>query len=140
MYFFFLAGPGPPHGIEVSAFSRNSSGRCQYISTRLSPRLTRRISLKRPSVSPHFLALVFPLFLSFLLRLPCACTCQTSRRTTYLLGFLLSSSILSRLPYPILCCDFFSQVSSTMASNLFSGMFLTFYCHFNFYHVDICLQ
>ena len=99
--FFFLAGPGPLHEIAVSAFSRSPLGRANNYSILLLL-LTPAKSLSVPPLSPCFLELAFPLFLSFFLLL--SCTPQTFLWTVSLLGFLLEVyiSIRSRLRYPTL--------------------------------------
>ena len=97
--FFFLAGPGPLHESAVSALSRGPFGRSNTFSF-LSVLLGPRKPLSVPPLSPCFLALAFPLFLSFLLLL--SCTPRSYLRTVSLLGFLLYPSILSRLRYPTL--------------------------------------
>ena len=56
-----------------------------------------RISLSVYPIPPFFLALALPLFLSFLLLLPCIP--QTSLKTSSLLGFSLYPSILSQSRY-----------------------------------------
>ena len=98
--FFFLASPGRLHQIAVSAILRSPLGGANKLLF-LSLRLTPRICLSSVSpISPCFLALAFPFFLSFLPLMPC--TRQTSLRTSSLLAFLSCPSILSQLSYPTL--------------------------------------
>ena len=64
--FFFLAGPGALHENVVSAFLRCPVGLAHMFSS-LSLRLTPRIYLNVLPYPPYFLALAFPVPLSFLL-------------------------------------------------------------------------
>ena len=127
--FFFLAGPGLPYEITVSAFSRSPLGRVNTFLF-LSLLLTHHISSSVLPPSPCLLALAFPFFLSFLLLL--FCTPQTCLWTVLLLGprplsFHAFSTTLSHLiparPFVI----FSHTVLSAMADNLCSGMFLTLF-------------
>ena len=128
--FLLLASPGPLPEIAVSEFSRCPLGRPNTFPCLLLL-LTPLVSL-----SPFVLALAFPLFLSILLLL--SCIPQTSLWTVPLLGFLLHPFIHSRLRYPTLSQLALSSLSPMqpyqlyVAGNLFFGMFLTLYGHFNF--------
>ena len=134
--FFFLAGPGPPHEIAVSAFSRRVIGPCSYVFIDIPFLITPCVSPSHSRVSPYLLALALPRLLSFLLRL--SCIPETSLRTSCLLGFLLTlfHSFSTTPPHltparPSVTLLPYSSMSY-IAGNLFFGMPLTLYCHFNF--------
>ena len=129
-----LAGPGPLHENEVAAFSRSPLGRANTFSFP-SLLVTPRISLNVPPCSPSFLALDFTRLLSPIKRL--ACTPQACLWTGPLLGFFLGPSRSVRLRYPNLTLArpfvaFSRTALSAVADNLFLGVFLTLYCHFDF--------
>ena len=84
--FFFLAAPGPLHELAVSARSRSSLARANKVYIPISSRTPPVYLLSVPLLSTRFVALAFPLALSFLLLL--SCTPQTSLWTVSLLGFL----------------------------------------------------
>ena len=93
--FFFLAGPGLPHEIAVSAFFAKSSGPCKYLATpasSLNPACVSRCF----SALTLFLRLAHPLFLSLIVLLYCT---PRTPWTSILLGFLLYTSILFRLRF-----------------------------------------
>ena len=133
--FLFLVGPGPQHEIAVKLFRVVHWALQKWFNSNLPS--TPRITLSVSPLSPYFLTLYFPFLPSFFL--PLSCTRQTSVWTVPFLG-LLNPSILFRLRYDILfhlALLIFSpiqpyQLPGYMAGNLFSGIPLTVYCHFDF--------
>ena len=137
---FFLTGPGPPHEIAVSAFSRSIlGGGNMYLS--LSLLLTPRISPSVPPISPCFLALAFPFFLSFsyfcLVPPKLLYGRHLFMASSYILPYLLDHAIP---PYSSSLCSYFSHAAlPTMADSFSCGMFLTLDYQSNFLMSLFCL-
>ena len=108
--------------------------------------VTSRISLKSSisSLSPCFLAPAFPLFLSFLLLR--YCTPQTSPWTVSIcfwfppISFDVLTTTLCHLIPARPFVTFSHTAPSAMAGNLSFGVFLTLYCHINFFQYSICFR
>ena len=123
---FYLVGPGPPHEIAVSAFSRSPLGRADTFSFQYIP--------SNPYICECFssftlflsacLCLSSILFFTSILRPPNFCVDSTSSSPPPI-SFHIFSTTLSHLirarPYVL----FSRTASSTMAGNLFSGIFFT---------------
>ena len=128
---FFLAGPGPLHENEYSAFSRSPLSRANTL-----PFLPRISTSRKPrNVLPkvRFLVLVFPFLLPAIVLL--SSTHHTSLRTAYL-GLFLGPSTLHRLRYLtvfqlVLC--YFVQYSPISYCHicLACSLLHIVYCHFN---------
>ena len=153
VYLFLLYGRSRSPIIRKRSCSvfAESIGSCKYTFSFLFLPSTPRISPSAFSIPPCFLVLAFPLFLSFLLLLPC--TSQTSRRTSPLLGFPLHPSKLSQLRYPTLfsspLCHFvpYSAINCLfMAGNLFFGIYIPYFIPgvtistFSYISLFICLE
>ena len=115
-HILFLAGPGPVHEIAVSTFSRSPLLGCAHVILfHFSLPSILRISLSSvPPLSPCFLALACPLFISFLfssvlypanlLYSYYSISCLFPLTSIVLPYFLVSSPILSYfLDYAIPC-------------------------------------
>ena len=131
---FLLSNRSPTRKLQFQRFREvhwDVQNTFSFISVRFIPRIFFRVS----PMSPWFLALAFPFFLSFLL--PVSCTSQTSLRTSSLwfhpifLPCLLCYAIPPYSSSPFCYFLQYSYSMSTMAGNLFFGMFVTLFCHFN---------
>ena len=131
IYFFFLVGPGPLHEIAVSAFSCSPLGRVNTFSFQYLPSTPRMCFSSFTLFLSAILSFSSILFFTLVLYPPNfsidSVFSWSPPNSVHILSTTLSHLIPAR-PFVV----FSHTAISTMAGNLFSGTFLTFYCQFNF--------
>ena len=133
--FFFLAGPGPLHEIAVSAFSRSPLGRANtfsFLFLLLPPRKSFKCSSSFTLFLSASLSLIF--IFSFTSVFYPANFSMDRKISSWFppISFHIFSTMLSRLIPASPFVAFSHTALSAMAANLFFGMFLALYCHFDF--------